>query len=116
TVFFVLSCLRGPSTLLIIPMQLKAVSWLSSRKGFDGRTRTDQISVAVRIVNPPDTWPVLVVPNERKRKRRLFARVPMRPVVGGHRVRRVRSVLQHVVRPVGFAVDDILNLPADRDH
>jgi hypothetical protein len=40
----------------------------------------------------------------------------MVPVVGAHDLRRVRGVLERVVRPVGLAVRDGLHLAVDGDH
>ena len=51
--------------------------------------------------------------HERQRKRRLLARVRVRPVVGRHGGGRVRRVLQDVVRRVRRPVDDRLNLPRE---
>ena len=50
------------------------------------------------------------------RIRGLLAAVRVRPVVGGHRGRRVRRVLQRIVGAVERALLDRADLVADRDH
>ena len=58
----------------------------------------------------PTLGQCLLRADERQRKRRLLARVRVRPLVGRDRAGRVRRVLQDVVLRIGLAVDDRLDL------
>ena len=82
---------------------------------FDRRTGTEQISVAINIVDPAYSRPEFVFARPRRGKSRLFARVRMVPLFGSNLPRSVRRVLQaYCFRDPSFRSATALHLRVDR--
>src|SRR5437773_5153155 len=88
----------------------------SSCSRFNRRTRTNQIAVAIRIINSTHGGPEFSFVCPGCWKRGLAARIRVRPLVGAKRLGRVRRVLQCVIVAVGAALFDGADLLTDRDH
>ena len=70
----------------------------------------------MRVVDPADRRPDLVLGDEGPRKRRGLPAVGVRPLVAGHFLRGVRGVLQDVVDRIRPPGRDVLDLVPDRQH
>ena len=82
----------------------------------DRRAEADEVAVAVGVVDPRHVRPELLLAGPRRRERRLFAGVGVRPGVGGDHARGVRRVLERVVLRVDLPLDDPGDLGPDPDH
>src|SRR5690606_36264661 len=82
----------------------------------DRRAGADQVAVARGRIHQPDRGPELVLERPRRRERRLLPRVRTIPLIRGHRLSRVRRILERIVPPIHLATLDRADLLADPDQ
>src|SRR6185503_18368970 len=80
------------------------------------RTRTHQVAVSERRIDPADRRPDLVLAGRRGGKAGALARVGPVPGVDQQVGERVRSVLEQIVLAVGLARLDLSDFAANRDQ
>src|SRR5437762_3067358 len=82
---------------------------------FDRRTGTEQIPVAIHIVDPRYRRPEFVFARPWRWECGLFARVRPVPLLGSDLPRGMRRVFQGIVFPIDLSARDRFDLCVDRD-
>lgn len=77
---------------------------------------TNEVPIAVHVVDAADRWPELVLTEIGQRKRRLFAAVGVWPIVTTNRLARVWRVFEWIVMGIQRPADDGGNLAVDGNH
>src|SRR5580698_1931809 len=82
----------------------------------DWRARTNEIAIAIGIVDSSNGRPELGCAGPGGGKSRALAGIGMLPIVGGNRRGGVRGVLQEIISAIGFALLDLADFFADQDQ